>query len=81
MHSLINLISFIVFLFQSNECESPGNGDLRYGHAFDSRCSKHSPVVSPNASSPALTELARTPDCSCQVYTIIYLHFIVGLIY
>lgn len=53
-------------LMQSNECESPGNGDLRYGHAFDSRCSKHSPVVSPNASSPALTELARTPDCSCQ---------------
>ena len=64
-------ISFIIFLFQSNECESPGNGDLRYGHAFDSRCSKHSPVVSPNASSPALTELARTPDCSCQVYNIL----------
>lgn len=53
-------------LIQSNECESPGNGDLRYGHAFDSRCSKHSPVVSPNASSPALSELIRTPDCGCQ---------------
>jgi len=53
-------------LMQSNECESPGNGDLRYGHAFDSRCSKHSPMVSPNASSPALSELAKTPDCGCQ---------------
>lgn len=53
-------------LMQSNECESPGNGDLRYGHAFDSRCSKHSPIVSPNASSPALSELVRTPDCGCQ---------------
>ncbi|XP_044183343.1 phosphatidylinositol 4-kinase beta-like isoform X2 [Acropora millepora] len=53
-------------LMQSNECESPGNGDLRYGHAFDSRCSKHSPVVSPSASSPALSELVRAPDCGCQ---------------
>jgi len=53
-------------LMQSNECESPGNGDLRYGHAFDSRCSKHSPMMSPNASSPALSELAKTPDCGCQ---------------
>ncbi|KAK2555371.1 Phosphatidylinositol 4-kinase beta [Acropora cervicornis] len=53
-------------LMQSNECESPGNGDLRYGHAFDSRCSKHSPVVSPSTSSPALSELVRAPDCGCQ---------------
>ncbi|KAL9987779.1 hypothetical protein ACROYT_G002140 [Oculina patagonica] len=52
-------------LMQSNEYESP-TGDLRYGHAFDSRCTKHSPVISPNASSPALTELVRTPDCGCQ---------------
>ncbi|XP_066021299.1 phosphatidylinositol 4-kinase beta-like [Pocillopora verrucosa] len=52
-------------LMQSNEYESP-TGDLRYGHAFDSRCAKHSPAVSPNASSPVLSELDRTPDCGCQ---------------
>ncbi|KAJ7323428.1 Phosphatidylinositol 4-kinase beta [Desmophyllum pertusum] len=52
-------------LMQSNEYESPA-GDLRYGHAFDSRCTRHSPMLSPNASSPALAELARTPDCDCQ---------------
>lgn len=53
-------------LMQANEYESSPTGDLRYGHAFDSRCTKHSPAVSPNASSPALTELARSPDCGCQ---------------
>ena len=68
----------IYCLFQSNECESPGNGDLRYGHAFDSRCSKHSPVMSPNASSPALSELVRIPDCGCQVFNV---HFCFSLNY
>ena len=63
-----------VFVSQSNECESPGNGDLRYGHAFDSRCSKHSPVVSPSASSPALSELVRAPDCGCQVTIFVFLY-------
>ena len=61
------ILTVLTDLFQSNEYESSPTGDLRYGHAFDSRCTKHSPAVSPNASSPALTELARTPDCGCQV--------------
>ena len=68
---------FFIFFFQSNEYESP-TGDLRYGHAFDSRCAKHSPAVSPNASSPVLSELDRTPDCGCQVRILSWYSYIIS---
>ena len=72
-----SLSFFFFFFFQSNEYESP-TGDLRYGHAFDSRCAKHSPAVSPNASSPVLSELDRTPDCGCQVRILSWYSYIIS---
>ncbi|XP_032234209.1 phosphatidylinositol 4-kinase beta [Nematostella vectensis] len=55
-------------LMEANEYEpSMTSSDLRYGHAFDSYCSKHAPKVSANASSPLLMELAKSPpSCNCQ---------------
>ena len=72
-----SLFFFYFLFFQSNEYESP-TGDLRYGHAFDSRCAKHSPAVSPNASSPVLSELDRTPDCGCQVRILSWYSYIIS---
>lgn len=64
---LIGLL-MIGFFLKAHEFEGTAANDLRYGHAFDGYCHKHSTLTSANASSPALKDLARSQgSCNCQV--------------
>ncbi|XP_028394734.1 phosphatidylinositol 4-kinase beta-like [Dendronephthya gigantea] len=55
-------------VFQGTTPFNSSSGDLRYGHAFDSYCSKHTHFVPSNsASTTVLEQLARMhSECDCQ---------------
>ncbi|KXJ20275.1 phosphatidylinositol 4-kinase beta [Exaiptasia diaphana] len=65
--AIVHSATYSSNLMQAHEFEGTAANDLRYGHAFDGYCHKHSTLTSANASSPALKDLARAQgSCNCQ---------------